>query len=82
VLRRRCHIGQPVAVAIDGQPAAALRVSAGARLVSGEPSLGHLDPDERLERELSDVTLLFRKVSLILTFFDRLSADNPRPSYA
>jgi hypothetical protein len=81
-LRRRCHVGQPVAVVIDGQPAAALRVSAGARLVSGEPSLGHLDPDERLERELSDVTLLFRKLSLILAFFDRLSAGNPRPSYA
>jgi hypothetical protein len=82
VLRRRCHIGQPVAVAVHGRPAAALRVSAGARLVSGEPSLAHLDPDERLERELSDVTLLFRKVSLILAFFDRLSAANPRPSYA
>ena len=82
VLRRRCHIGQPVALAINGQPAAALRVSAGARLVSGEPSLVHLDPDERLERELGDVTLLFRKLSLILAFFDRLSATNPRPSYA
>jgi hypothetical protein len=82
VLRRRCHVGQPVAVAIGGQPAAALRVSAGARLVSGEPSLEHLDPDERLERELSDVTVLFRKLSLILGQFDRLSAINPLPSYA
>jgi hypothetical protein len=82
VLRRRCHIGQPVAVAIKGRQAAALRVSAGARLVSGEPSLAHLHPDERLERELSDVTLLFRKVSLILAHFDQLSAVNPRPSYA
>jgi hypothetical protein len=81
-LRRRCHVGQPVAVAIDGRPAAALRVSAGARLVSGEPSLGHLDPDERLERELSDVTMLFRKLSLILAYFDRLAAANPLPSYA
>jgi hypothetical protein len=82
VLRRRCHIGQPVAVAIDGRPAAALRVSAGARLVSGEPSLAHLDPDDRLERELSDVTILFRKLSLILAYFDRLAAANPLPSYA
>jgi hypothetical protein len=82
VLRRRCHVGQPVAVAIGGRQAAALRVSAGARLVSGEPSLGHLDPDERLERELSDVTLLFRKLSLILAQLDRLSAANPLPSYA
>lgn len=81
-LRRRCHIGQPVAVAIDGRQAAALRVSAGARLVSGEPSLAHLDPDERLDRELSDVTLLFRKISLILAHFDRLTVANPAPSYA
>jgi hypothetical protein len=81
-LSRRCHIGQPVAVTIDAVPAAALRVSAGARLVSGEPSHAHLDPDERLERELSDVTLLFRKVALILLHFDHLSTVNPRPSYA
>lgn len=81
-LSRRCHIGQPVAVTLDGVPAAALRVSAGARLVSGEPSHAPLDPDERLERELSDVTMLFRKVALILQHFDHLSAVNPRPSYA
>ena len=82
VLQRRCHVGQPVAVAIAGRSAAALRVSAGARLVSGEPSLAHLDPNERLERELSDVTVLFRKLSLILAHFDRLAAVNPLPSYA
>lgn len=80
-LSRRCHIGQPVAVTIDGTPAAALRVSAGARLVSGEPSLAHLAPEERLERELADVTQLFRKIALILAHFDVLSAVNPRPSY-
>ncbi|GAB0116913.1 hypothetical protein [Acidisoma sp. 7E03] len=80
-LSRRCHIGQPVAVTIDGMPAAALRVSAGARLVSGEPSLAHLAPEERLERELADVTQLFRKIALILTHFGELSAINPRPSY-
>ena len=82
VLRRRCHVGQPVAVAIDGRPAAALRVSAGARLVSGEPSLAHLDPDERLERELGDVAGLFRKLSMILAHYDKLTAVNPLPSYA
>jgi hypothetical protein len=82
ILSRRCHVGQPVAVAINGRPAAALRISAGARLVSGEPSLAHLDPDERLQRELSDVTLLFHKLSLILRYFDRLTGANPLPSYA
>ena len=81
-LRRRCHVGQPVAVAVEGRPAAALRVSAGARLVSGEPSLAHLDPEERLERELSDVTVIFRKLSLILKFYEPLTAANPLPSYA
>jgi hypothetical protein len=82
VLRRKCHIGQPVAIVIDGGPAAVLRVSAGARLVSGEPSMAHLHPDVRLERELSDVSLLFRKVALILAHFERLSATDPRPAYA
>ncbi|WP_419757369.1 hypothetical protein [Acidisoma sp.] len=82
VLQRRCHVGQPVPIAISGRPAAALRVSAGARLVSGEPSLKHLDPDDRLERELSDVTILFRKLSLVLEYFDRLVAVSPLPSYA
>jgi len=81
VLQRRCHIGQPVAVTFDGKAAAALRVSAGARLISGEPSLSHLAPDERLERELADVTILFRKIALILQHFDQLSARNPAPSY-
>ena len=81
VLQRRCHIGQPVAVTFNGDAAAALRVSAGARLISGEPSLSHLAPDERLERELGDVTILFRKIALILQHFDRLSARNPAPSY-
>lgn len=80
-LSRRCHIGQPVAVTIGGEAAAALRVSAGARLVSGEPSLAHLAPEERLERELGDVTQLFRKIALILAHFETLSAVNPRPSY-
>ncbi len=81
-LRRRCHIGQPVAVTLNGESAAALRVSGGARLVSGEPSLGHLEPDERLAEELGDVTQLFRKIALILTHYARLSVTNPQPSYA
>jgi hypothetical protein len=81
-LRRKCHIGQPVAVSIGGLPAAVLRVSAGARLVSGEPAMAHLHPDVRLERELSDVSLLFAKLTLILAHFDRLTEANPRPTYS
>ncbi|GAB0115333.1 hypothetical protein AcidC75_28570 [Acidisoma sp. C75] len=82
ILARRCHIGQPVAITLEGQAAAALRVSAGARLVSGEPSLAHLDGDERLEQELRDVSLLFAKVGLILAHMDWLTEANPRPTYA
>lgn len=82
LLRRRCHIGQPVAMTLHGQPAAALRVSAGARLVSGEPSLAHLDPEDRLQQELHDVSILFRKAALILAHFELLSEINPSPSYA
>jgi hypothetical protein len=82
ILRRKCHIGQPVAVSIGGRPAAVLRVSAGARLVSGEPAMAHLHPDLRLERELSDVSLLFAKLTLILDHIDRLIEADPRPTYS
>ena len=44
--------------------------------------MAHLHPDVRLERELSDVTLLFRKLGLILANFDRLAVIDPRPAYS
>jgi len=51
----RCHIGQPVSLAYEGVATGALRISAGARLVSGEPSHGRLNAERRLIREIDDV---------------------------
>lgn len=60
----RCHIGQPVVIGTkDGEPIAALRISAGARLVSGEPSHAGLRPDQRLAHELADVETVLEKIS-------------------
>jgi hypothetical protein len=75
----RCHIGQPVAL----QQGAALRISAGARLVSGEPSRAALEPKQRLAGEIADALAVLDKISLILRHFARLqnAEPRPRPSY-
>ncbi len=80
---RICHIGQPVPLAQphgDGQMGA-LRVSAGARLISGEPSHRALGPKARLAREFADLRLVFAKIALILQHWQRLAAANPAPTY-
>ena len=80
---RICHIGQPVPLAQpqgDGQMGA-LRVSAGARLISGEPSHRPLGPKARLAREFADLALVFDKISLILRHWQHLTAANPAASY-
>lgn len=80
---RICHIGQPVPLPQpegEGQMGA-LRVSAGARLISGEPSHRALRPQARLARELADVEVVFAKIGLILGAWAVLSAANPSPSY-
>ena len=56
--RLLCHIGQPAPVAhdaLDGRMAGALRISVGARLLSGEPSHAGLGTPARLAREIADV---------------------------
>ncbi len=80
---RICHIGQPVPLAQPGGEGqmGALRVSAGARLISGEPSHRPLGPKARLAREFADLTLVFDKISLILRHWQTLSAANPSPAY-
>lgn len=83
---RLFHIGQPVAISTEsGKRAGALRISAGARLVSGEPSLliafAHLPAMARVEREISDALACLDKVSLMLTYYDAIHAQNPRPRY-
>ncbi|NHO32105.1 hypothetical protein [Acetobacter fallax] len=83
--KRLCHIGQPVAVPsaiLGGACAGALRISVGARLVSGEPSHEGMDTDLRLEREIADVREVIAKISLIRRHWDRIRAVDPLPTYA
>lgn len=83
VAARICHIGQPVPLAQpvgEGQMGA-LRVSAGARLLSGEPSHRPLGPKARLAREFADLAAVFEKIGLVLRHWERLVAANPAPSY-
>ncbi len=78
----RCHVGQPAPVADGaGGIAGALRISAGARLVSGEPSHEGIDGEARLAREIADATACLEKLSLLMRHQDRLAAHDPKPSF-
>jgi len=82
VAERICHIGQPVKFARgDGRMVGVLRVSAGARLISGEPSHSGFAPAARLTREFDDLRLVFAKIRLLLRHFEALRAADPRPRY-
>jgi hypothetical protein len=80
---RICHIGQPVPLPQPGGEGVqgALRVSAGARLISGEPSHRGLRAEARLKREFSDLELVFAKIDLILRHWSLLVEANPAPRY-
>ncbi len=78
---RRFHSGQPAKLALAGQEAGVLRVSVGARLVSGEPSHASLPPQESLDREIGDAVALLGKVSLILRHWARLNDAAPAATY-
>ena len=81
--RRPMHIGQPAPLAGPGGARyGALRLSAGARLVSGEPSLAHLAQDARVEREAADALAVLDKIALILRHLPLLRAANPAACYA
>lgn len=83
IAARICHIGQPVPLTQphgEGQMGA-LRVSAGARLISGEPSHRILRPQARLAREFADVGVVFAKIGLILAHWDILTKADPSPCY-
>ncbi len=58
-----------------------LRVSAGARLISGEPSHRSLSGKARLKREFGDLRMVFEKIELILAHWQLLWAANPTPRY-
>jgi len=80
--RLRCHIGQPVTlVGADGTAIGALRLCAGARLVSGEPSRAALEGAARLASEIADACSALEKISLILRRFAAIRAADPRPAY-
>ncbi len=80
-----CHIGQPVALTLPGGiAAAALRISAGARVVSECWSAA----DEAasfaaLDREFEQVRLILAKLALLLRHFDAIArADAERQAAA
>lgn len=79
-----CHVGQPVPLPHPSRPgmAGALRLSAGARLVSGEPSHDGLVPDRRMDREIGDARLVLDKIGLILRHWAILRAADPVQTYA
>jgi hypothetical protein len=58
-----------------------LRVSAGARLFSGEPSHKGLAGPERLQREFADLATVFEKIGLILAHYQELKTADPAPHY-
>lgn len=78
---RICHIGQPVALSDGTGTMGLLRVSAGARLVSGEPSHRGLYAARRLDREMTDLAAVFDKIALLRPAWARVAAANPLPRY-
>ena len=80
-----CHVGQPAPVphaALGCDSAGALRISAGARLVSGEPSHQGLDAERRVSREIADARRVLDKIDLLLRYWTAMQAADPEPSYA
>ncbi len=72
VAAQLCHIGQPVPFALPGGGAvAALRISAGARVVSEcwSPA-GAAESAANLEREFEQVRVILAKIDLLLRHFD------------
>ncbi len=83
--RLLCHIGQPAPVAddrLDGAMAGALRISVGARLLSGEPSHEGLAAPARMAREIADVRRILDKIELLLRHWPALAAIDPEPRFA
>ena len=83
--RLLCHVGQPAPVAddrLDGAMAGALRISVGARLLSGEPSHEGLAAPVRMAREIADVRRILDKINLLLQHWPALEAFDPEPRFA
>ena len=82
LVAHRFHVGQPASRVLAGREAGVLRISAGARLVSGEPSQAALALQDRLAREVDDAIALLAKISLILRHWSRLQHAAPTATYA
>ncbi len=83
--RLLCHIGQPAPVAdnrLDDAMAGALRISVGARLLSGEPSHEGLAASVRMAREIADVRRILDKIDLLLRHWPALAILDPEPRFA
>jgi hypothetical protein len=82
IAAKRCHIAQPVRIIrSNGEWTGALRMAAGARLVSGvcfDHTLG-ATPEERLAAEIRDAGLVLEKLSVIARYWsdlDGMAMDN------
>ena len=79
VAGKRCHIGQPLKIALaGGRWIGALRISAGARLISGvcsDPGLGRHFA-ERLSNEIGDACRALDKISIIIKYWDYIEHNN------
>ena len=83
--RLLCHVGQPAPVAddrLDGAMAGALRISVGARLLSGEPSHEGLGGPARIAREIADVRRIIAKIGLLLRHWPACERLDPEPRFA
>jgi hypothetical protein len=80
---RRCHIGQPVAVA-DGhnRVAGALRISAGARVVSETWRDDALLARENLRGEFDQVRAILEKIRLLTRYFEAIEPVYEHPGAA
>lgn len=80
--RRFCHLGQPAPLpGLNGATIGVLRLSAGARLVSGEPAHAGLASEQRVFQEIEDARTVLGKIALIMRHRSALSAQDIRPSY-
>jgi hypothetical protein len=76
VAGRICRLGQPVRLGPDNDsPIAALRLAAGARVVSGEPSHVLRRGESHLGREVADLQDVMAKIDLILDHFPALMCE-------
>jgi hypothetical protein len=81
---RLCHIGQPVAVpGPHGEATAALRISAGARIVSENWSAdGEGVAIRNLQREFAQIRTILDKLDLLLPHLGALAPDATQPKAA